>query len=102
MLNILLVKVVTPAIMNLRPRSVINYLEVKLGEPDTTQTPNKLSDNLFVYFTPTINPPMRYLIGNIRIPWFYKPNPSELSELTDPALKWQNELAEMLRINKLR
>jgi hypothetical protein len=73
------------------------YLNVKLGEPNPAQTPEVSSQDLFVYFSSHNNKsdtgPLA--IGNIRIPWFYKPNPTELVE---PALIWQNELTEMLKI----
>jgi len=81
-------------------QAILTYLETKLGEPDPAQTPNELSRDLFVYFSSHNNKlnagPLA--IGNIRIPWFYKPNPSELSESTEPSLSWQNELAKMLKV----
>lgn len=77
--------------------AILSYLEVKLGTLNPTQIPSVISRDLFVYFS-SHNDVAMLPIGKIRIPWFYKPNPSELSELTDPALKWQNELAEMLKV----
>ncbi len=78
-------------------QAILSYFEAKLGSPDPTQIPSVLSHDLFVYFS-SHNDVAMLPIGKVRIPWFYKPNPSELSELTDPALRWQNELAEMLKV----
>lgn len=77
--------------------AILSYLEEKLGTPNLTQITSVISRDLFVYFS-SHNDVAMLPIGKIRIPWFYKPNPSELSELTDPALIWQNELAEMLKV----
>lgn len=81
-------------------QAIQTYLYEKLGVPNPAQTPNELSRDLFVYFSSHNNKldagPLA--IGNIRMPWFYKPNPSELSESTEPSLSWQNELAKMLKV----
>ena len=76
-------------------QAILTYLETKLGEPDPAQIPNELSRDLFVYFSSHNNKSTTLAIGNIRIPWFYKQNPSEI---TDPALIRQNELAGMLKV----
>jgi len=77
--------------------AIQTYLNEKLGTPNPAQTPNELSRDLFVYFS-SHSKSTPFAIGNIRIPWFYKANPSELSELTEPSLSRQNELAKMLKV----
>jgi len=75
-------------------QAIRTYLNEKLGTPDPTQTPNEQTRDLFVYFS-SHSKSTPFAIGNIRIPWFYKANPSEL---TEPSLSRQNELAKMLKV----
>ena len=81
-------------------QAVIDYLDLKLGDPVPNQSPQTDSQNLFIYFsshnkeTPPPNLASNYQ-GKLRIPKFYPPM---LPPPTDTVLIQLQELTEMLRI----
>ena len=83
--------------------AILTYIDGKFNTLNSTLTPSESNAGLFVFFSAHDTDPNSPIqislpINKIRIPWFYKSNPTELSEFTEIPLKWHFELAKMLKV----